>query len=180
MKGHDGIIIVLCMFICFSMPHMYKIQKGAAMSEQRIKINQYLDTAVESAVYGNFDVIDDNFVWNRNGVLEALETEIKHMLKLDIEHFPVLLIRQGEVAFFYSDEKWQEVELGKKPVEATEILKRKMEQLLGCSDIDSVLIPAGNENTFCNPIYDYSLFVIMRINQSNYVVSGSGVLETVI
>lgn len=181
MRGHDGIIFVLCLFLCFSVPQMYRIRELSAMSNQRVRLNVYLDTAVESAAYGNFTVTDEKIQWNREGVIKSFEREVKNMLNLDMYKFPVFLIRQGNEAFFYYDGgKWLRVELSDDVSANAAKLQETMEQLLDCSIVSSVFIPTGNESDYCNPIGDNCIFAIMQVRKSVYIVSGSCVLETVI
>lgn len=176
MRGHDGIIFVLCLFLCFSVPQMYKIRELAAMSELRIKLNTYLDTAIESAAYGNFSVTKNGIEWDRDGVIKSFRQEVGNMLKLDMDNFPVFLIRQGSEAFFYHREEWLRIELSDDDSESAVKLMETMEQLLDCSIVSSVFIPVGNESDYCNSVSDNSIFAIMQLKKSVYIVSGSSVV----
>lgn len=175
MRGHDGIIWFMCIFLCFSMPVMYKIQKTATMSELRIRMDRYLDTAIESSAYGNFEIIDGKVKWIKEKVVDCFEQEVRRMFRLEMWNFPVFLIREGGTAYFYNSGQWEAVLLD--AAQPGQTLRQKMEQLLGCSDINNVFLPNGNESDYCNAISENSIFAVMYVRPSVYIVSGCCIAE---
>lgn len=179
MKGHDWIIWFMCIMACFSLPQLYRMQELATFSNLKMKMNMYLDTAVESAAYNNFDVTEDGIEWRREAIIDTFEREVKNMLNLEIDSFPVFLVRQKNDAYFYENGEWLNIKLTDDAMKNSVILQQKMEQLLGCSNISNIYLPNEYESNFCNPISDYSIFTILKLKDLIYITSGSCVEEVI-
>lgn len=191
MKGHDGICFALVIFLSFEMVQLYHMKQLAALTNEKIMLNACLDTAIESAAYGNFDIIDGNIKWNRDKVVDAFFLEVGRLLSLSETDFPVFLIRQGQEAYFYSDGDWHICRLTSDGEQNSYILKETMERLIGQSTVSensgmvpAVYLPADKESDYANPVGEYGIFAVMQVRSSLlrssniYIVSGSCVLGT--
>ncbi len=190
MKGHDAICFALVIFLSFEMVQLYHMKQLAALTNEKIMLNACLDTAIESAAYGNFDIVDGNIEWNREKVVAAFFSEVGRLLSLSEKDFPVFLIRQGEEAYFYSEGNWYLCRLTSDGEKNSHILKETMECLIGQSTVSpnngmfpDVCLPAHKESDYANPVGEYGIFAVMQVRSSLlpssniYIVSGSCVLE---
>lgn len=189
MKGHDAICFAMVIFLCFEIVQLYHMKQLAALTNEKIMLNACLDTAIESAAYGNFDIVDGNIEWNRDKVAAAFFSEVGRLLSLSEKDFPVFLIRQGEEAYFYSDGNWHICRLTPDGEKNSYILKETMESLIGQSIVSEnngvlpdVYLPANKESDYANPVGEYGIFAVMQVRSSLlrssniYIVSGSCVL----
>lgn len=193
MRGHDWILFALMIFLSFEVTQTYHIKQLYALSNQKIMLNAYLDTAVESAAYGNFSVEDGKIIWDRDAVADYFFEETGRLLNLSEKDFPVFLIRQEEEVYFYSDGVWHSIMLVSDEEKNSIILKETIESLIGHSIVSqnnhlipNVFLPAEKQNHYSNPIGEYGIFAVMQVrstflSDSNiYIVSGCGVFGAII